>query len=68
MVLHAKGHAYEPLPVPCGSTKSPEYLRQNPLGKIPALVVKGAAESVSLTFTTQLRALCSCGGSPAVNN
>lgn len=45
VVLHAKALAYEPLPVPCGSTKSPEYLRQNPLGKIPALVVTEAAES-----------------------
>uniref|UniRef100_A0A7S0S2J9 Glutathione transferase n=1 Tax=Chlamydomonas leiostraca TaxID=1034604 RepID=A0A7S0S2J9_9CHLO len=39
VALIAKGAAYESLEVPCGSTNSPQYLAQVPLGKLPALLV-----------------------------
>ncbi len=39
VAMHAKGLSWETLKVPCGGTKSADYLRINPLGKLPALLV-----------------------------
>ncbi|GLC69481.1 hypothetical protein PLESTF_000836600 [Pleodorina starrii] len=39
VALYAKGLSWSPLDVPCGSTRSPELLALNPLGKIPVLCV-----------------------------
>ncbi|KAG2432226.1 hypothetical protein HXX76_009145 [Chlamydomonas incerta] len=39
VALHAKGLAWTPLALPCGTTRSPEFRAVNPLGKIPALWV-----------------------------
>ncbi|KAG2446984.1 hypothetical protein HYH02_008138 [Chlamydomonas schloesseri] len=39
VALFAKGLAWAPLPLPCGTTRSPEFRAVNPLGKIPALRV-----------------------------
>ncbi|GIL60070.1 hypothetical protein Vafri_14732 [Volvox africanus] len=39
VALFAKGLSWTPLAVPCGSTRSPEFLAVNPLGKIPVLCI-----------------------------
>ncbi|GLI70718.1 hypothetical protein VaNZ11_015742 [Volvox africanus] len=39
VALFAKGLSWTPLAVPCGSTRSPEFLAVNSLGKIPVLCV-----------------------------
>ncbi|PNH05761.1 putative glutathione S-transferase BZ2 [Tetrabaena socialis] len=39
VALRGKGIDFDLLSLPCGSSRSPEYLALNPLGKIPALVV-----------------------------
>ncbi|MBB4614253.1 glutathione S-transferase family protein [Novosphingobium taihuense] len=38
LALRVKGLAYEMEPPPGGSTRSPEYLALNPIGKLPVLV------------------------------
>ena len=38
LALRLKGLAYDMLPPPGGSTRSPEYLAINPIGKLPVLV------------------------------
>lgn len=39
VAMYAKGLSWETLTLPCGGTKSADYLRINPLGKLPALLV-----------------------------
>ncbi|GFR50319.1 hypothetical protein Agub_g12513 [Astrephomene gubernaculifera] len=49
VAMHAKGLCWATLPVPCGGTRSPDFLAINPLGKIPVLCVTfddGRRESV----------------------
>lgn len=54
VALYAKGLSWTSLEVPCGSTRSPEFLALNPIGKIPALRVTfddGRIEVCSYTTT-----------------
>lgn len=40
IALLAKNLTWETLDIPCGSTKSADYLKLAPLGKIPALIAR----------------------------
>ncbi|KXZ43763.1 hypothetical protein GPECTOR_81g213 [Gonium pectorale] len=46
VALHAKGLAWKSLAVPCGSTRSAEFLAINPIGKLPVLVAVFESEVI----------------------